>query len=151
MSIIKELGSERKEKSQLVFVYGSLKRGLHNNSVLGSSKYIGRAETMNKYGLRSLGSFPGVDITVSTTIIQGEVFEVTDEAVLRDLDSLEGYPEFYDKKEVEVLMDIYGTIKKATMYYLAEPSRYKGTLLSSGFWEQEQYLTQFFSAKSSKL
>ena len=148
--IAKPPKGKRNVKS-LVFVYGSLKKGLHNNVVLGDSNLIHHGHTADKYLLRSLGSFPGVDITAenATSYIYGEVYSC-DPDTLRRLDNLEGYPTFYDKIEVDVVVGNGATTITATMYHLANPKEHKGTTISSGIWKEEAYLTDFFSNRSQK-
>src|SRR3970282_125568 len=79
-----------------VFVYGSLKRGKYNNYILGDSKFIGmdRAPGVLYTGSHYPMAIPG------DGWITGEVFEVTDPKIQRDLDRLEGHPSFYERQEV---------------------------------------------------
>ena len=96
-----------------VFVYGSLKRG---NNVRGMQFFegairVGQAQTTaGIYSMLDLGSFPGV-ILDGKHDINGEVY-VIDELILSQLDAIEGYPDFYDRTEVET------TECKALMYFL---------------------------------
>lgn len=84
---------------QLVFVYGTLKRGHHNHSVLGNSRLVGNWTTEPKYKMYDLGSFPGV-VYPGDKSIKGEIFEVNDETMVR-LDNLEGYPHLYGRFMIE--------------------------------------------------
>lgn len=99
--------------SMKVFVYGSLKRG---NNVRGMQFFegairVGQAQTTaGIYSMLDLGSFPGV-ILDGKHDINGEVY-VIDELILSQLDAIEGYPDFYDRTEVET------TEGKALMYFL---------------------------------
>lgn len=96
-----------------VFVYGSLKRG---NNVRGMQFFqgairVGQAQTTaGIYSMLDLGSFPGV-ILDGTHDINGEIY-IIDELILSQLDAIEGYPDFYDRTEVET------TEGKALMYFL---------------------------------
>ena len=84
-----------------VFVYGSLLKGLHNHRVLRGAKFLGEARTLEAhFTLHDLGQFPAVTCDGVDTI-KGEVYEVDKETAER-LDHLEGYPNFYDRKLVEV-------------------------------------------------
>ena len=77
-------------KKQLVAVYGSLRKGLHNHSLLADSEYIGEYTTDPIYDMYSVsGGFPGLVLHGSTSIHM-EVYSVT-EQVAKDLDRLEGY------------------------------------------------------------
>lgn len=91
-----------------VAVYGTLKKGHGNHSVLGKDAELLGTQVINGFDMYSLGGFPGV--------VQGggdihiEVYSVTDES-FDDVDLLEGYNEtrpdhgLYDR--VSVLTD-YG-------------------------------------------
>ena len=100
-------------KKMKVFVYGSLKRG---NNVRGmqffqGSMRVGQAQTTaGIYSMLDLGSFPGVTLDGKHDI-NGEVY-IIDEQILSQLDAIEGYPDFYDRTEVET------TEGKALMYFL---------------------------------
>lgn len=78
-----------------IFVYGTLLRGFGNYDRLlkGRSTFVKEAETSPIFTMWNLGSFPGV-VNKGYTAIKGEIHEVSDD-VLRDLDRLEGHPNFY--------------------------------------------------------
>jgi gamma-glutamylcyclotransferase (GGCT)/AIG2-like uncharacterized protein YtfP len=77
-------------KKQLVAVYGSLRKGLSNHSLLVDSEYVGEYATEPIYDMYSVsGSFPGLVMHGSTSIHM-EVYSVT-EVVAGRLDRLEGY------------------------------------------------------------
>lgn len=137
-----------KTETKLVFVYGSLKKGLHNHSVLGNSTLKGKGDTLEKFTMVSLGSFPGIHKDIKTSVIVGEVYEVTDD-VARDLDMLEGYPSFYDREDTVINL-FNGECVTAIMYYLADPKVNKGTPIPSGIWAEEEYASSFFSNRSNK-
>lgn len=95
----------------LVFVYGSLKRGLHNHSLLErhGAKYVGNDVVSGR--LVNLGAFPGLVPFQGNWIVRGEVY-IIDNKALSALDYLEGHPVFY-KREV-VILPIFGP---AWVYY----------------------------------
>lgn len=84
----------------LVFVYGSLRRGsagamsvrFPEASFVGDGKVRGR--------LYDLGAYPGLQLDYSGALVNGEVYEVTDE-MLRKLDEFELTSD-YERREVEV-------------------------------------------------
>lgn len=79
-----------------VFVYGSLKRNLHNHGHLNGSSFEGRARLAGAR-LYSLGAYPmAVLDQAANAWIHGEVFRVG-RAGLACLDALEVYPDFYDR------------------------------------------------------
>ena len=100
-----------------VFVYGSLLRGLHNHHLLEASLFRRPAVTRHAafrlvdsghgypFALESLPGKPG-------TAIKGELWTVT-EPVLAELDKLEGHPDFYRRRQVELDLE-----ESAWMYIL---------------------------------
>ena len=89
----------------LVFVYGSLMRGLCNHGVLEGAGG-GDSATLCSLDLEmvSLGAFPALvqrkephSREGASPRILGEVYRVSDEG-LRDLDMLEGHPRFYRRR-----------------------------------------------------
>lgn len=88
----------------LLFVYGSLMSGFHNNRYLRGQKKLGVGVTFKEdLTLFSLGSYPGaVRLNdQSEKDIKGEVWEVTPECLAR-LDQLEGHPTVYRRESVSV-------------------------------------------------
>mmetsp|Transcript_47836 Transcript_47836/g.113889 ORF Transcript_47836/g.113889 Transcript_47836/m.113889 type:complete len:256 (+) Transcript_47836:37-804(+) len=87
----------------LVFVYGTLKRGLFNSKHLKTSIHIGAARTASKlplitdeYYVPYLLHLPGTGHR-----IDGELWAV-DDSVLATLDKLEGVPHYYERHRQEV-------------------------------------------------
>jgi len=104
---------------ELVFVYGTLKRGFSNHGILENSKYLGTTETVSRsfmmYPL--FGSFPGVTICLDDGFaIMGELYEV-DSQTLNELDKLENNGKFYTRRLVSVYRKPGETVK-AWMYLL---------------------------------
>lgn len=79
--------------TDLVFVYGSLRRGQSNHAWLADSRFLGLHRTQPRFTMRDLGAYPAV-VAAGRTAILGEIYEVTP-PVLQGLDELEGYPELY--------------------------------------------------------
>jgi gamma-glutamylaminecyclotransferase len=117
-----------------VFVYGSLKRGFHNHSVLDGAKFAGEATLNPKYTMYSLGGYPAIvpDGKHPSQII-GELYEV-DNAGLARLDMLEGYPSYYNRRKEIVNTERGGEI--AWVYYI-EPANNNGNndVVKSGLWK----------------
>ena len=89
----------------VVFVYGTLKRGLYNSKFLstGGAALIGTAQTKTKlplvtdeYYVPYLLQMPGMGKS-----IQGELYAVNDE-VLGKLDELEGVPTYYVREKLPI-------------------------------------------------
>jgi gamma-glutamylcyclotransferase (GGCT)/AIG2-like uncharacterized protein YtfP len=72
-----------------VFVYGSLKRGFTNHSLMAGQHFIAVAQTQPRYKLYTLTSFPAmVEAAEAGRSIEGEIWAV-DSACLARLDLLE--------------------------------------------------------------
>lgn len=81
-----------------VFVYGSLKKGFQNHSLLKESKFIGNAE-ISGYKMYNLGYFPGIVESDAKNIVKGEIYKI-DKNVETRLDYLEGIPHLYRKEYI---------------------------------------------------
>lgn len=75
--------------SQLVFVYGSLKRGFPLHALLQGQLCLGNAVTEPFYRLFDMGSYPGLVEWPEGLAIHGEVYQVDSECLSR-LDEAEG-------------------------------------------------------------
>jgi gamma-glutamylcyclotransferase (GGCT)/AIG2-like uncharacterized protein YtfP len=84
---------------QLVFVYGTLKRGGSNHDFLGGQSYRGEARTVPGFRLVDLGEYPGLlPYPDDQDGVTGEVWWV-DNATLARLDELEGVNEGLYRRE----------------------------------------------------
>lgn len=88
--------------NQLVFVYGSLKKGYGNHPILGNSEFIGKAKTYLEFQMYSFGGFPA--LVSGDKSYEGEIYSVDEDTMVR-LDRLEGYPHFYTRKEHNVIIN----------------------------------------------
>lgn len=106
--------------SSLVFVYGSLKDGCWNNTLLHTSHKLGEYTTLKPFVLVDCG-FPYAVPSQSLpeglveAPVRGELWEVSSPAVLASLDLLEGHPHHYYRTPTEVV-DEHGTIVTCWMY-----------------------------------
>jgi len=102
-----------------VFVYGSLKKDFKFHYLLeDQSIFIGKGKTLEKF---SLFKYKNYDFPYMKDIpckrIKGELYEI-DSKTLKDLDLLEGYPNFYDRKQIYIICN---NIKySAYTYFLNE-------------------------------
>ena len=88
---------------QIVFVYGTLKRGFCRESALSAQKFLGTARTAPAYRLFDLGSYPGLVPSNDGASIDGELYEV-DELCLAELDDIEGVNQgLYGRESVKLL------------------------------------------------
>jgi len=87
-------------KLHAVFVYGTLRRGEHNNFLLEGQKFIGEAiSACAHFSMRAQG-IPYVrhDIDGRGKHVRGELYLV-DDRCLKELDLLEGHPRFYCRRK----------------------------------------------------
>ena len=85
------------QPQQLVFVYGSLKRGMANHQRLAGAHFAGAAQLggLHRY---ALGPFPmAVATDDPAAVLQGEVYGVN-AAQLAELDRFEGVPRLYQRQ-----------------------------------------------------
>ena len=104
------------DKKDILFVYGSLKKGFDNHNILSNdAAYIGEAITINKYGMYrdSFGNYPYL---IPTPIMQihGELYHIKSKELWKSIDTFEGAPEYYERQEI--LVKINDTIQNAFIY-----------------------------------
>jgi gamma-glutamylaminecyclotransferase len=99
----------------LVAVYGTLRKGNGNYyRFLSDSKYIGQGYTKDKYPLIIQGLPYLVDQRGFGHNVEVDVFKVSDE-VLWELDSLEGHPKWYERKQIDIKRN--GKTLKCWIYF----------------------------------
>jgi gamma-glutamylcyclotransferase (GGCT)/AIG2-like uncharacterized protein YtfP len=85
------------DSDALVFVYGSLKRGMANHQQLQGADWVGNA-SLQGLALYDLGPFPmAITCREPTSTIEGELYRV-DAALLEQLDRFEGVPHLYQRQ-----------------------------------------------------
>ena len=86
----------------LVFVYGTLKRGERNHRLLAAAEFVGPAFTEPRFRLIDCGPYPAmIEHCDEPLVVAGEVFRI-DDAILVELDRLEDEGRLYRRKVVEV-------------------------------------------------
>lgn len=105
-----------------IFVYGTLKRGHGNNYLLGESPLLGQALTLTPFVLFNCGFPMAVPFTRDAAKapllpVMGEVYQV-DETTLRRLDSLEGHPDWYERKPVQAV--VAGKEQEVELYVMPD-------------------------------
>ncbi len=103
---------------ELLFVYGTLKRGFPNHRYLKGSKFVGRGRTKEKYALY-VAAVPYVVKGMRVSHILGEVYEVS-KRTLSEIDRLEGHPEHYRREKVEIVLED-GRILRCWLYFFPRP------------------------------
>lgn len=83
---------------ETVFVYGSLRSGMHNHRVMGQSELLAEAN-LTGFEMYQVSSFPA--IVAGEGCVKGELYLV-DGATLDRLDRLEGHPHMYKRRLVTV-------------------------------------------------
>lgn len=98
----------------IVFVYGTLRKGFGNNVLLDESDFLGDAITVGAYSMYEQG-IPYVS-PIGEQRIYGEVYSVGGDT-LAQLDSLEGHPDWYNRRQIAVLLESGETIQ-AWLYFM---------------------------------
>jgi len=125
-----------KQNTVLIATYGSLRRGMENERVneRGGGKFLSMGVTVENFDLYQYGGgyFPSVSLThnASKKPVVVDVYEAPMSGLTGAYDQLEGYPDFYNRTEVEVKLD-NGEIVKAWMYHIDEEQPVK---VDSGDW-----------------
>ena len=123
-----------------LFVYGSLRRGFPNHFLLEKSIYMGTYSTVDKYHMigQVSKSFPYVVDSetefddANPTHIIGELYDIEAD-VLQDLDELEGHPDFYTRRTVQVADESREHTYSAYVYILENPGIIRGLKNNSRF------------------
>jgi len=89
---------------EFLFVYGSLKKGFDNHSLLTkSTKRLGKASTVGKFAMfeDSFGNYPYL-VTKPINKIEGELYQINRKELLAEIDEFEGAPDYYQRKKIKV-------------------------------------------------
>jgi gamma-glutamylaminecyclotransferase len=112
---------------ELVFVYGTLRRGYGNHHLLEhGASFLGRARTLSPYALYAL-EIPFAIREQAVTPLAGEVYAVTAQC-LAGLDELEEHPDWYRRELVGARLED-GSLIQAWLYFFPSP---QGELIPSG-------------------
>ena len=88
--------------SQLLFVYGTLKRGQSANHMLADAQFVRPAETEPVYRLVDLGTHPGlIPASEAGKAIRGELWNI-DIRHFPALDAYEGAPTEYGRRDIQI-------------------------------------------------
>lgn len=90
---------------ELVAVYGSLRSGAGNHRIIEDcERETDGLIPPGIFSMRSLGGYPGIlkvlHPSQPTSAIVVEVYRINNNYAPKALDSLEGYPSYYDREEV---------------------------------------------------
>ena len=86
-----------------VFVYGTLKRGEPNQTLMCGTRYVADG-ILNNAGLIDLGGFPGLVLghCWPKDFAKGEIYEILDNDVISTLDRLESVGHLYTRVMIPV-------------------------------------------------
>ena len=138
--------------TKLVAVYGTLKQGYGNHHVMQADKgeFVSAGVTVLPFKMFGGWGFPRVveEMNMDGNGVHVEVFECPD---VQHMDSLEGHPHFFCRKEVEVVIDVtteedialsggmlQGSYEKVTAWMYFHPPT-EGEVLESGCWTGGSY------------
>jgi gamma-glutamylcyclotransferase (GGCT)/AIG2-like uncharacterized protein YtfP len=124
-----DLVAAQLDARDLVFVYGTLKRGHGNHRVIADGSFLG--EDRIPAVMHDLGAFPAVRLDAAATVY-GEVFSVDPQTLAR-LDRLEGHPTFYQRTRVRM-----SSGRRAWVYVMEADKLAQRTRIRSGRWEQRK-------------
>lgn len=119
------------ENKYKVAVYGSLRKGLYNHYLMSHSDFIKTVSVEVPFKMISMSDrFPALIPTKENNLVVFELYKVDDKTA-RNLDILEGYPDFYSKKYIKIEDEDY------LVYYLS-PLKItnEGEVVESGDWTE---------------
>jgi gamma-glutamylcyclotransferase (GGCT)/AIG2-like uncharacterized protein YtfP len=101
------------ENKYKVAVYGSLRKGLYNHYLMSHSDFIKTVSVEVPFKMISMSDrFPALIPTKENNLVVFELYKIDDKTA-RNLDILEGYPDFYSKKYIKIEDEDY------LVYYLS--------------------------------
>lgn len=121
-------------EKEIVFVYGTLKRGGKFNGSLESQTFLGPGETVLPRPL-FIGAYPYVLRTKGKVPVKGEAYEVSPEC-FAVLDRIEGHPGLYRREKEEIILQ-NGKRIVAWMYFFPEEDENRikpSVLIPDGFF-----------------
>ena len=94
--------SSRASTKTILFVYGTLKRGLRNHRLIADQEFLGEAVSEPRYRVYDLGPYPGLVVDSADGLaIRGELWVVSD-CCLAELDDFEGVPDLFNREPVAI-------------------------------------------------
>jgi|SRR5579872_3685680 len=101
----------------ILFVYGTLKRGLRNNHLIRDQEFLAEILTEPRYRVIDLGPHPGLVIDEANGLsVRGELWSVSD-CCLAELDKFEEVPGPFIRTEVKIA----GREQPAQAYFWNRP------------------------------
>lgn len=103
----------------LIFVYGTLKQGYHNNYLLREAKFLGEALTNKSYTMTGRG-IPFIHPDPKGLPVKGEIYEIDKGKHLPRLDALEGHPSGYTRTTISATLN--GEVVNVDVYEMLHAS-----------------------------
>jgi gamma-glutamylaminecyclotransferase len=95
----------------ILFVYGTLKRGMKSHHLLAGQEFLGEATTMPLYRLYGFGWHPGMVIeTYNGLEVKGELWAV-DPETLAKLDEYEGVADLWYRRGKVAVRDCFEPVE----------------------------------------
>jgi len=101
-----------------VFVYGTLRRGFTNHSLLNGASFLGTGQTAAHYSLW-MNDYPCACRHPRLVRIRGELYNVSP-AILSLLDDLEDHPRLYQRAVTPIILNHHQPVA-AWMYFFPKP------------------------------
>lgn len=127
---------QAKEGHVFIATYGSLRRNMQNFRVNshGGGEFVAKGKTVDNYDLYRYGGsyFPSVSLKHSESGVPVivDVFEAPEDGLTGAYDMLEGYPGFYNRTQIPILLDDGRTVS-AWIYHIDDEQRNR---VESGDW-----------------
>jgi len=99
----------------LIFVYGTLMKKFWNDYFLKDSEFLGKVQTIERYGLYIEGLIPKLN-EEKNYVIYGELYNVSKDT-LQKIDSLEGNDENYDEDRGDYFRKIIQVLNEDEKIY----------------------------------
>ena len=100
-----------------LFVYGTLKKGYGNNTLIKHTEFIGESISIDRFDLSGIG-FPCAYPNRNGKLLQGEIYKLNDSDFITT-DMLEGNGSLYQRELREFVCD--GKIIEAWIYIIIGP------------------------------
>lgn len=139
------------EHSVHVFVYGSLKKGLGNHTLMQriDAEFLGYDTISGAFTMVSYGGFPAVchDSSESDApSVFGQLYRIPPEG-LNSLDALEGHPRWYKR---EKLVTDY-LEKRAWIYLMPESEIATHESVPCNMWRVQKEEAEFWATKGEEI
>jgi gamma-glutamylcyclotransferase (GGCT)/AIG2-like uncharacterized protein YtfP len=87
--------------SILLFVYGTLQRGMSHHHLLNGQEFVRAARTLPRYRLYNCGWFPALVEAADGVAVEGELWR-TSQNVLPQLDRYEDAPHLFVRRPIAI-------------------------------------------------